>query len=478
MNSFFPWRLFWKLTITLAILFNLVFISALSLSALFLNFELSRTEPLFLWLSFFVMSLVASVAFAYRFSSPLKRVILKALRMASKKNIDESQEVEIYLQDEPGEYFELEIALDKIRKKMKKRRIQLMNERAESQALMLSLDDAILSVDEQLRMKFFNSKFANLFLTRSQADELTFGERLPITQIFREPYLLTLFESCLSENSHQSQILTLNSKIDNMNRDFQVKVSPLRDPKSGEVFSLMALFHDVTEIKKAEKIRIEFVENASHELRTPLTSMKGFVETVKEDVQMGRLEQVPHFLQIISRGVDRLSELVNDMLTLSSLENKVSLKKEMIDPFLVTQEVLQRMASLAEQKSIMIKMSVDATEFMADSGKVEQVIQNLVDNAIKYIQDHGQIEVRWVEADGMIKLHVIDNGPGLAEDHIGRVFERFYRIDKGRSRDVGGTGLGLSIVKHIMQSHGGSVKLNSQVGKGSEFICSFPKFSV
>ncbi len=466
MNSFFPWRLFWKFFFTFLILSNLAFVMAM---------VVNPSAPVVFFLLFFTLSTVASLAFAYRFASPLRRVILKALRMANKKRVDGLDEMEEILQEEPGEYFELEVALDKIRRKMKRRRAQLAIERAESQALMLSLDDAILSVGVDSKIKFFNAKFANLFFSRDQSDALARGDSLPLAQVLREPEILRLFETGFALGAHQAVNMRLHSKIDGMTRDYQIKLSPLKDEKSHSVYAVMALFHDVTDLKKVEKVRIEFVENASHELRTPLTSMKGFVETLKEDVQAGRLEQLPHFLNIISRNVDRLSELVNDMLTLSSLESDVKLQKEVVDPQIITQDMIDRLKSLAEQKKIEIKTEIQVASFMGDGLKIEQVLQNLLDNAIKYIPSQGQVLIRWIEDGNFVKLHVIDNGPGMDEEHLGRVFERFYRLDKSRSRDVGGTGLGLSIVKHIMHSHGGSVQVKSQLGQGSEFICSFPK---
>ena len=299
---------------------------------------------------------------------------------------------------------------------------------------------------------------------------------MPLAQIFRVPELLAVFNRTLDIGETQTQTLKLDSIIDGEKRLFSVKVSPLREEKGqSPLYGAMALFHDITEIKKAEQIRIEFVENASHELRTPLTSIKGFVDTAKEDLQCGRTEHLGYFLGVISKSVDRLTDLVSDMLTLSSLESGTGVKRETVRPNEFTQDLIERMSSLAAEKQIMIKVINEANEFSADPRKVEQVLTNLVGNAIKYIQVGGKIDVRWEEDDDHVILRVIDNGPGIAEVHLKRLFERFYRIDKGRSRDVGGTGLGLSIVKHIMQTHGGCVQVKSETGQGAEFICLFPK---
>ncbi len=476
MKSFFPWRLFWKFFWTLFVLLNLIFITALGVASFWLDFGFYSTEPLVLIFIYMLLSAVGAAAFSYRFSSPLRRVILKALRMSNKRHVtEEADSSEEMFEEEPGEYFELEMALNKIRRKLKKRRLQLAHEREETQALMSSLDDSILTVDLSLRVQFFNSRFANQFVERSLSEALAVGEPVALAQIFRVPELLEIFQKAVGTGETLVQTLRLESLIDGGKRYFSIKISPLREEKSDRLYGVMALFHDITEIKKADQIRIEFVQNASHELRTPLTSIKGFVDTAKEDVQAGRFEQVGYFLDVISKNVNRLSELVSDMLTLSSLESGSAMKRERLNPAELTQDVIERMASLASGKHILIQVTNEADELSADPGKVEQVLTNLIGNAIKYIPSGGRVRVLWDEDDQFVRLRVLDNGPGIAEAHLGRLFERFYRIDRGRSRDVGGTGLGLSIVKHIMQSHGGSVTVKSEPGQGSEFICLFPK---
>jgi two-component system phosphate regulon sensor histidine kinase PhoR len=197
-----------------------------------------------------------------------------------------------------------------------------------------------------------------------------------------------------------------------------------------------------------------------------------------EDVSQKRYEQLPQFLAVVSRNVNRLVDLVQDMLTLSSLESGPVLKRELVYPDQLTQDVIERLSPLANEKNILIRCQTIERPFTADIGKVDQVLQNLLGNAIKYVQAGGQVEVRWQksnEHDGNhVILRVIDNGPGILPQHLPRLFERFYRVDRGRSRDQGGTGLGLAIVKHAMLAQSGSVKVESVLGQGTEFICSFP----
>ena len=476
-TRYFPWRIFRQFYFALVGLLFLCFVATMGIGALFFNLYWAPGTLALVALIFFCLALMGSALLAYRFVLPLRRVILKALRLASKKQAMSLGQVDEDLFDsEPGEYFELERALDKIRRKMKKRRLELAHEREESQALMSFLQDAVVSVGLDGKIHFFNSRFATLFMDQAQLKPQNENQALLLTNLFRDPEILKKIEKSAQSGLIERFQQKMSTMLDPQGRFFSVTVSPLREEKSRAIYGILVLFHDISDLKKAEQIRIEFVENASHELRTPLTSIKGFLETAREDMASGQIEQVPQFLEKISRGVDRVVELVNDMLTLSSLENSAGLNLDLIQPEMLTQEVFEYLSGLASDKKIMLKVNDESEPFRADPVLVERVLLNLIGNAIKYVQDGGQIEVRWeLQArERKVFLHVKDNGPGISEEHLDRLFERFYRIDKGRSRDVGGTGLGLSIVKHIMQSHGGSVRAVSRMGLGAEFICEFP----
>jgi two-component system, OmpR family, phosphate regulon sensor histidine kinase PhoR len=480
--QFFPWRLFWKFFLTLAGLLNGLFVASLAVASYIFDFSFYTPKPFYFTLCFFAFSIGSSAWFSYRFVLPLRRVIVKALRLASKKYVSEFEEDDVLLEG-PEEYQELEHALDKIRKKLKKRRLQLSHEREEIQTLMSSMEDAIVSAGVDQKLVFFNSQFAAQFLSSSLLQSREEGRAIALIDCMREPVVLELFDQVLKTGESSSKQIRLRTQLDGPShpsgtvalRYYSLRVSPLREENTRELYGVLAVFHDITEMKKAEQIRIEFVENASHELRTPLTSVKGFVETLREDVNAGRLEQAPQFLNIISKNVDRLTELVNDMMTISTLEGASPLRLETINPALITEDVIARLSSLATEKQILMKSHFSAGNFRADAHKVEQVLFNLIGNAIKYIPEKSMVEIVWSETSAReVRLSIKDNGPGIAEEHLSRLFERFYRVDRGRSRDVGGTGLGLSIVKHIMQSHGGSVSVKSELGVGAEFICLFP----
>lgn len=480
-TRFFPWRIYWKFYLTLVILLNLSFAAAVVAMASVFDFPFWDPRLWALYALFLVVSMSIAAMAAYRVAAPLKRVIIKALRLAHKKRelaSDDEIVGEDLFDEQPGEYFELEQALDKIRRKMKKRRIQLAHEREESQALMSFLADAVISIDRDERVKFFNSNFATHFLDSAQVRVSTEGSDLKLIDVFRDEEILAKIRMALHEGRVQNLQKKISTRMEGGGRFFSVVISPLCEEKSREVYAALVLFHDITEFKRSELIRVEFVENASHELRTPLTSIKGFVTTAREDAESGRYEMVPEFLRVISKSVDRLIDLVNDLLTISSLESGSSLKSETIQPQELTEEVVERLSPLASEKRILVKAHYDLGDFKADHRLMDQVLTNLIGNAIKYVHIGGQIDVNWSQDnDKAIRLNVKDNGPGISEEHLNRLFERFYRIDKGRSRDVGGTGLGLAIVKHIVQSHGGQVVVKSAPGQGSEFICVIPQRS-
>lgn len=467
----FPWRLFWKFFLYQWVIFNLLFLAIISLIDI-----RYRVRP-FVYnealLNFFVFSTVLVAFTSYRFTRPIQRLTLKALRISSKRtygNLVDPQDDDL-LEDELGDVSELDVALSHIHRKMKKRKALLLQAQEESQAFMSAVSEGLMSVSLDEKILYFNSQFAAQFLTSDQVQ----APILRLSEAIRSSDVLGGFSRTIQEGKGQRFTVKLTTMVDNAPRFFAVSLSPIRNAKTREMYAVAGVFHDITDLKKLEQVRIDFVGNASHELRTPLTSIKGYIETLKEDVKTGQMEQAGKFLDIVSRNIDRLMDLVQDLLSLSTLESKPELRLEMIHPLQISEHIVSELAVLAAEKNISIRVIGEVEPFMADAGKVEQVLRNLVSNAVKFIPAGKTVQIRW-EGDGknFVILKVIDNGPGIPEEHLDRLFERFYRIDKGRTRDAGGTGLGLAIVKHIMQIHGGTVAVRSSSETGSEFICTFP----
>ena len=238
---------------------------------------------------------------------------------------------------------------------------------------------------------------------------------------------------------------------------------------------LIGFFHDVTEEKRVEAIKRDFVANVSHELRTPLSSIKGYAETLL-DGALDDKKTLKNFLTIIDRHTNRMTALIEDLLTLSMLEShQMPMSFESLDIKGLINSIIQGFEKQAKDKDIEIIMDIgkEIPKVMADKDRLEQVVVNLVDNAIKYT-NKGTVTVSSREVNDMLQIDVEDTGIGIPEKDILRIFERFYRVDKGRSRELGGTGLGLAIVKHIIQGHNGKIWVKSELGKGSVFSFALP----
>jgi two-component system phosphate regulon sensor histidine kinase PhoR len=251
-------------------------------------------------------------------------------------------------------------------------------------------------------------------------------------------------------------------------------------PLSGDDHGMLFVFVDVTELRRLESLRRDFVANASHELRTPIAAVRSATETlysgaIDDPAAAGR------FLDIIERNAQRLQSLVEDMLELSKLEAKeFKLKRERVDLDRVVPLVLSLFRERAEKKGVRLTAELEGPlpEVEGDARALEHVLSNLVDNAVKYCPTGSTIRVSAAESSGRVELIVADTGPGIAQEHLSRVFERFYRIDAGRSRELGGTGLGLSIVKHMVEAMRGKVSVASVVGRGSTFIVTLSRAPV
>jgi len=235
------------------------------------------------------------------------------------------------------------------------------------------------------------------------------------------------------------------------------------------------VFHDLTRVKQLERTRQEFVANVSHELRTPLSLIKGYVETLLEGAK-DNPEISTKFLQTIDRNAERLRLLIEDLLTISELESgRVKLNQQPLQLRTLSEKVLSDFRSPAEAKNITLVDEVPDLTISADAARLEQVLCNLIDNAIKYGRQRGKVTLRaCLAGTEQVEISISDDGPGIPREALERIFERFYRVDKARSREQGGTGLGLSIVKHIVQGHGGRVWARSDLGHGATFYFTLP----
>ncbi len=412
-----------------------------------------------------VIFVLISLWMGYRLVFPLGRVLMRA-RAIQSREYSQREEAEVEKED-AGEWSDLEITLNRIEANLQTQDVSLLIERGELEAILTAISDAVIAVDRNGESLFFNSPFAVLFGPK--------GEVAPkrLTDFVRNPEVVTAFEAALREGTRGKINALIPLRHDRINRHFSLSVAPIREP-GGSIFGAVGVFHDVDELKRMEQIRIDFVANVSHELRTPLTSIKGYGETLREELSGKDLSIAEKAAAAILRNANRLIELVQDLLNLSSLESGTEIRKEKINLRELTERVVAQLEPKRAEKQQAIRTEFTATTLHADLRRVEQVLYNLLDNAIKYVPNGKTIEVRWNKSGPQVLLHVIDNGPGIPKEHYPRLFERFYRVDSARTRDLGGTGLGLAIVKHIMQRHGGTVEVCGVPTGGTEFLCRFP----
>jgi len=365
-------------------------------------------------------------------------------------------------QDDIGKLSE---ALNSLVERLRQKIGELESESGRMQAILDSMIEGVIAVDTDMRILAANPAAEKIFgAALSHAKERLFLEVIQNTDIAE---LITEAQRNKTNVSRELNLLFPSQRI------LQVNASLIS--QADRAGGCLLVIHDITEMRKLELVRRDFVANVSHELKTPLTSIKGFIETLLEGA-LDDKENSRHFLEIIQGHAERLNSLINDLLDLASIESKqVALKKEVFALDKLVEEVVRGFKSHLRKKGIEVhnKVLLQAT-VIADRDKIEQVLTNLIDNAIKFNRDKGSVEISSEELGQDIKITVEDTGVGIPPSDIPRIFERFYRVDKARSREMGGTGLGLSIVKHIVELHGGSVGVESIEGLGSKFWFTIP----
>jgi len=339
---------------------------------------------------------------------------------------------------------------------------------AETEALLRGMEEGVLILDLNGRIKQMNGAMGMILAHAFPSDV---GRHY--LEVFRDPELNELIQTTLADKKGYRKSL---SPLGQPGRTFQVQSSLVQYPENGAE-GLIVVFHDVTDLKRLERVRQDFVANVSHELRTPLAAIKGYVEALRD----GGLQdpaQAKQFLRVIQRHSERMDKIVSDLLLLSEMESPDRvLQKESLNLPEIIQAAVEGVRPMAEGKrqKIQVVAMEGIAPLRADSQKIHQVLINLLNNAISYTPEEGSITVGATPVPDGAEVSVTDDGIGIPPEDLSRIFERFYRVDKGRSRGLGGTGLGLSIVKHIVEAHGGHVRVESKPGKGSRFTFFLPR---
>ena len=347
----------------------------------------------------------------------------------------------------------------------RKQQQHMLEAKAQQQVLFNSMLEGLLLLDRQRKIYLANRAFKNLFGLKVELRGKTIMEAL------RSHELADLVERIENEK----QVFNYEFKLPELSeRWLQVNAAVITN-SAGEREGTILVFHDLTRLKQLERQREEFVANVSHELRTPLSLIKGYIETLLDGAR-NNPEVAERFLKIIERNTQRLDLLIQDLLTISALESgRMKLNLQPVNLHALVEKVLNDLHSKAEDKKVTLTNELPDCLANGDTHRLDQVFANLVDNAIKYGRVNGTVTVGGQkQEDGHMEVFVRDDGPGIPPEALDRVFERFYRVDKARSRDQGGTGLGLSIVKHIVQSHGGAVWVKCELGKGATLFFTLP----
>ncbi|MCC3867358.1 HAMP domain-containing sensor histidine kinase [Terrisporobacter mayombei] len=416
---------------------------------------------------FFVMLLACSVAILlYRYTITIRRFLKSFIKISNKVS---NKEFHARLQTSArGELGELTRNFNFMMETMESTIEEVEYKHLQLTSVLKSISHGIVVIDIDGNIILINDEARKMIKSKCNGKE----DGKNLKQVIDVDDILRGIERYIGSKENQSNNVTLDDEI-----VYRIKIDPvyLQDSKNAIIGSIINI-EDITEIVKLENMRRDFVANVSHELKTPLTSINGFVETLimNEDLPVNKRNR---FLAIIKKESDRLKRLIEDILLLSSIESKNNLVMENILLYDVFKEVYEMINYIANSKKIDLQYNFEDEEIVVQAygDYLKQLLLNLIDNAIKYTPEGGKVTINQLSINDEIVIEVIDNGVGIPKEDQSKIFQRFYRVDKARSRSVGGTGLGLAITKHIVHSLKGSICVESELGEGSKFIVRLPK---
>lgn len=411
-----------------------------------------------------LIAIVLSYLSSKAFSSSLSKIIDLSEEIA-KGNF----KVNIPAKQQSGEISKVSFALNKMAEKLGELFQSVEFEKRQLQSILSSMSEGVMLLSTTGKIMLLNDALSQMFEIKAGPIDK------PYWEVFRNKDINELIEKALTTSaSSQTEISIFYPR----ERNYLLTVRTLDYPEK----VLTVVVFDITDFKTLEKIKADFIANVSHELRTPLTAIKGYTETLEENAYENPEERA-QFLGIIKRHTERLINIVSDLLVLSEIESKESISSGFKDSEFEDVHIREVVTSSYEslrrkvsEKNLQFQIDVphDLPALRGNRFLLEQMLINLIDNAVKYTPEGGTVGARANLVDSNMKLEIFDTGIGIPKDNLPRIFERFYRVDKTRSRKLGGTGLGLSIVKHIAIMHGGKVEVESDLGKGSRFIIKLP----
>jgi two-component system phosphate regulon sensor histidine kinase PhoR len=408
-----------------------------------------------------VIGLVAALGLSVWFSWLSLRPIQRFREViASLARGDVDRRIDWPSRDELGD---IARAVNSMGDQLRSRLDEVIEEKEQLTAVLSAMVEGVLVLDRGGRVLLANPRFRELFEVRGEV-----AGRAPI-EVVRHPDVEAAIREAIATRDPVVRELALRAP-----GDHAIRLHAVAFPAAGPVLGAVVVFHDMTAIRRLENVRRDFVANVSHELRTPLTAIRGFAETLRAEHLTP--EKRRGYLEVILRHSERLGELIDDILTLSRIESgQMRLTPETLDVARLASTVLRGMEPLLRSKSLAALVDGEGAPLaFADRQAVEQVLTNLLDNAVKYTPEGGHVAVRLRGEGAKLRVEVQDDGVGIAREHLPRLFERFYRVDPARSRELGGTGLGLAIVKHLVQIQGGEISARSEPGRGSTFAFTLP----
>jgi two-component system phosphate regulon sensor histidine kinase PhoR len=400
-------------------------------------------------LAAFILALIFSVVLSRLTSRPLHQVAAIAAEFG-RGNL--SRRLPVGWHDELGELARI---MNDMAGRLEEQLTSLASERNRLDAILVGMSEGLMVTDADGTVTLVNPAFRRLLAV----DEQVVGH--PLSRITRHPALHKAFRTVRDgkRELQEEMVLTVVGE-----KTLMTSWVPLRGMQG--ITGVVAVFHDISDLKRLEKVRRDFVANVSHELRTPVTVIKGYAETLLGGVMSDDPQRAARFVEIIHNHSGRLTDLITDLLSLSELESSdFSLQLQPVAVEGTIRRACSLLESKAEGKNIVLESPRgELPRVLADQGRLEQVLINLVDNGVKYTPPGGRVSISVANEGDFVRIAVRDTGPGIPPESIPRLFERFYRVDAGRSRDEGGTGLGLAIVKHIVQLHGGTVRVENNSG--------------
>lgn len=408
-----------------------------------------------LFLGFLVFNYIVSNIFTKKLLNPIDGMIMSLDDMLEG---NENVKYEIYDEFEPlalkirEQKSNINQYVDKL--KYERDTIGIITENMKEGFILVNKDKHILSINSSGKRMIGNEKF-------------DFSQNRYIIELTRNPEILDRVEKSLNENMHLVYDMSIKQ------RHYRYYFSPVKERYSSSVAGLLVLIEDVTVQKNAEIMRSEFSANVSHELKTPLTTMIGFAEIIKEGL-VTDLESIQRYCTMINKEGLRLISLIEDIMRLSKIEAGLNPNETLVNVKVVSQEAMNLLKPKAEKLNVKLSLKSEDVSINANKNYISELLYNLIDNAIKYNKQNGLVDINIYSDKDNLYLTVKDTGVGISEDDQGRIFERFYRVDKSRSKETGGTGLGLSIVKHIAELYDGTIELSSEKNRGTEITVIFP----